>query len=202
MKYNKKEKIIKHIEENYDNKDVIKEYVYNYPFILEYIDQDLLKDREFCMELLYINGMTLYYMPEEIRMDKELVIIAINRSAGFALKFADESLKKDIEVIKYAILKYKEPLKYASEDLQIYFKNKWEDYFKKHVNQEWTKYKISHNGIRNTKEEMDIIYKKENDKKKKKKNDTEDINRNLKELKECLEEMQIKFNEYDFEESD
>ncbi len=202
MKSSKKDEIIKYIEENYDNKEIIKEYVYNYPFILEYIDQNLLSERDFCMELLYTNGMALAYMPEKIRKDKELVIIALNRSAGFALKFADESLKKDIEVVKHAIQKYKEPLKYASEDLQKYFKTKWEEYFEKHINEKWSGYKVAYNGIKNTKEEMDKIYEKEKYKKEKTKNRKDDADKTLKELKESLEEMQIKFNEYDFEEND
>ena len=92
----KKDIIIEYIEENYDNKEVIKECVVTYPICLEYIDQKLLLEREFCKEVLFENGLALKYMPEEIKKDKELVMIAIDKSAGFALKFADEELKKDI----------------------------------------------------------------------------------------------------------
>ena len=191
----KKDTIISLVEENYNNKEIIKQYVLIYPSCLEYINLNLLTDREFCKELLLQNGLALKYMPEEIKKDKELVIIAIDKSAGFALKFANDELKKDISIVKHAILKYKAPLKYASEDLQEYFKNKWEEFFKNHPYQQWTGYKKEYNGIRNTKEEINKIYENERDKKKKK----EKANKELEVLKECLEVMQIKFNEYDFE---
>ena len=198
-KSKKKIEIIKQVEKNNDNKEVIKKCVYMYPECLEHIKKELLLNREYCKELLHINGMTLFYMPEEIKKDKELVLLAIDRSAGFALKFADDTLKKDFEVVKHAILKYKEPLKFASEDLQMYFKGKWEEYFDKHIYEEWTGYEINYNSIRNTEEEMQKIYEKENSTKKKKQ---EKVDKELETLKECLEEMQISFNEYDFEEND
>ncbi len=192
------DEIIKLVEENNNNKEIIKKCVSMYPKCLEYIEKELLLDREFCKELLLLNGLTLCYMPKEIKKDKELVLIAIDKSAGFALKFADNALKKDFEIVKHAILKYKAPLKYASEDLQEYFKNKWDEFFKKHPYQKWTGYKVEYNGIRNTPDEINKIYKSENKKNTKK----DKVNRELETLKECLEEMQISFNEYDFEEND
>jgi len=196
----KKKDIIKRIEENSSNKNLIKDYVGIYPDILEYIDDELLKDREFCEELLYINGMLLEYMSQEIKKDKELVTIALKSSAGFALRFVEEKLKADIEIVKHAILKYKKPLRYASEDLQIYFKERWKKYYGLHPYEKWSGFNIVYNGIRTPKEEMDRIYETENKKKKKEKK-AEQQN-SFEEIKDFLEENQIKFNEYDFEEKD
>jgi len=196
----RKKEIIRKVEENPSDKNLIKDNIYLYPEILEYIDEKLFKDKEFCKELLYINGMALKYIPKEMKEDKEVVIIALKSSAGFALRYADEKLKADIEIVKQAILKYKKPLKYASEDLQIYFKSRWEKYYKNHPYEKWSGYYIAYNGIKTSKEDMDRIYEEENKKKKKDKN-IESQN-SFEEIKDFLEENQIKFNEYNFEEKD
>ena len=105
-------------EENPKNKELIlKNMQYNLQ-ILEYIDEDLFEDTEFVKKVLLENGMALEFMPQEIQNNKELVIIALNNSAGFALKFASEELKADKEVVKESIKKWKSPLKYASKELQ------------------------------------------------------------------------------------
>lgn len=100
--------------------------------ILEYIDQDLFKDIEFVKKVLFENGMSLEFMPPEIQNDKELVIIALNNSAGFALKFASEELRADREVVKEAVKQWKAPIKYASKVLQEEFNHKLEEYHQKH----------------------------------------------------------------------
>ncbi len=140
-------------------------------------------------------------MPESIKSDKELVILALKQSAGFALCFADRKLRADIDVVKYAIIKYKYPLLYASEELQIYFKEKWDSYYLHHKERKWGGYKISYNGIRTSKEEMDKIFKDEKNSKGKKR-DREEIRKTeeYEAIKDFLEEQQIKFNEYNFEE--
>ena len=100
--------------------------------ILDYIDQDLFKDIEFVKKVLFENGMSLEFMPPEIQNDKELVIIALNNSAGFALKFASEELRADREVVKEAVKQWKAPIKYASKVLQEEFNHKLEEYHQKH----------------------------------------------------------------------
>ena len=76
--------------------------------------------------------MSLEYMPQEIQNNKELVIIALNNSAGFALKFASEELRADKEVVKEAVKQWKAPIKYASKELQEEFNQKLEEYYQKH----------------------------------------------------------------------
>ena len=114
-----------------DKELILRNMQYNLQ-ILEYIDQDLFKDIEFIKKVLFTNGMSLEFMPQEIQNNKELVIIALNNSAGFALKFASEELRADKEVVKEAVKQWKAPIKYASKELQEEFNQKLEEYYQKH----------------------------------------------------------------------
>lgn len=131
-KTNKNDNLIAITEESPKDKELIlKNMQYNLQ-ILDYIDQDLFKDIEFVKKVLFENGMSLEFMPPEIQNDKELVIIALNNSAGFALKFASEELRADREVVKEAVKQWKAPIKYASKVLQEEFNHKLEEYHQKH----------------------------------------------------------------------
>ena len=131
-KTNKNDNLIAITEESPKDKELIlKNMQYNLQ-ILEYIDQDLFKDIEFVKKVLFLNGMSLEYMPQEIQNNKELVIIALNNSAGFALKFASEELRADKEAVKEAVKQWKAPIKYASKELQEEFNQKLEEYYQKH----------------------------------------------------------------------
>lgn len=197
-KDDRKKQIIKQVEENPSNKEIIKNCVRSFYDVLQYVDPEVLQDTSFCETLLYINGMTLQYMPEEIKKNKYFVTIALNKSGGFALKYADDALRADIEIVKQAILRHKKPLIYASEDLQIFFMEKWNKYYEQHPNSTWKGHTMVYNGIRTPKEEIEKIYEEEeNKKKKKKKGRNEDPEEN-----EEIKEEQIQFSEYDFEEKD
>ena len=114
-----------------DKELILKNMQYNLQ-ILEYIDQELFKDIDFVKKVLSTNGLSLEHLPEEIQNNKELVIIALNNSAGFALKFASEELRADREVVKEAVKQWKAPIKYASKELQEEFNQKLEKYHQKH----------------------------------------------------------------------
>ena len=45
------------------------------------------------------HGSALEYADESLKKDKEVVIAAVTQSGILALKYADESLKKDKEVV-------------------------------------------------------------------------------------------------------
>ena len=114
-----------------DKELILRHMQYNLQ-ILDFIDQDLFKDIEFIKKVLFTNAMSLEFMPEEKQNNKELVIIALNNSAGFALKFASEELRADREVVKEAVKQWKAPIKYASKELQEEFNQKLEEYYQKH----------------------------------------------------------------------
>ena len=131
-KTNKNDNLIAITEESPKDKELIlKNMQYNLQ-ILEYIDQELFKDIDFVKKVLSTNGLSLEHLPEEIQNNKELVIIALNNSAGFALKFASEELRADREVVKEAVKQWKAPIKYASKELQEEFNHKLEEYHQKH----------------------------------------------------------------------
>lgn len=198
-----KDEAIQIIKENPNDKVKIKKYISTYPEILVYVNEELFKDTKFCIEILLINGMALKYMPEEIKKNKEYVIMAVKSSGGFALKFASNELRADYEVVKNAILKYKKPLKYASEDLQMYYKEKWDNYYKNHHEKKWGGYEIVHNGIRTPKEVIDAIREMEENKKKKKKGRKDiDLENVYDDIDENMKDEQIFIDDYNFEERD
>ena len=197
-KKSKKEEIIKLIKQNPNNKDIIKSNIY-LPIILKYINKNLFEDTNFCMELLYKNGMALEYMPKSIKNNKKIVTIAI-QSNGFSLKFASDELKCDYDIVSKAILKYKLPLKYASENLQVFFKDKWDNYYSKHHENRWTGFEIMHNGLFTSEEKMKEIYEMEVAKKKKKKKNTDLETEEAQD--DLLDDTQIIIDDFNFEEND
>ena len=179
----RKKEIINLIKKNPSNKDIIKSNIY-FPIILKFIDKNIFKDIDFCMELLHKNGMALEYMPESIKNNKKLVTVAVYNN-GYSLQFASNELRADYDVVSKAILKYKLPLKYASENLQIFFRDKWNNYYAEHHENKWTGYEISYNGIFTSKEKMEEIYEMQKGKNNKK-------NKNLdSEPEEILDDEQI-----------
>ena len=197
-KTGKKKEIINLIKKNPNNKDIIKSNIH-FPSILKYIDKSLFDDITFCMDLLHINGMSLEYMPQNIKNNKKLVTTAVQNN-GFSLQFASNELRADYDIVSKAILKYKKPLKYASENLQIYFRDKWANYYSKHHENNWTGYEINHNGIITSEEKMKEIYEKEFTKKsKKKKNSDLEIEETSDDL---LDDTQIIIDDFNFEEND
>lgn len=119
-------------EENPNDKELILKNMLYCIKILDYIDQDLFEDIDFVKKVLSTNGMSLEYMPQEIQNNKELVIIALNNSAGFALKFASEDLRNDRDVVKEAVKQWKAPIKYASQELQEEFNQNLKEFYQKH----------------------------------------------------------------------
>ena len=62
----------------------------------------MFNDINFCKELLHKNGMALEYMPESIKNDKNLVIIAVFNN-GYSLQFASDELRADYDVVSNLI---------------------------------------------------------------------------------------------------
>lgn len=77
--------------------------------ILENIDKNLLNDKSFMMEMVQINPFTLMYASEWQKMDKELVITAMDIDT-FAFSMASDELKDNenfiLEYMKFATLDY------------------------------------------------------------------------------------------------
>ena len=62
----------------------------------------------------------LYYVSEDLRNDRELVIAAVEQN-GDALEYASEDLRNGRELVMKAVEQYGDALRYASEDFEIYY---------------------------------------------------------------------------------
>ena len=63
------------------------------------------------------NGWALEYADESLKKDREFVLAAVAKR-GWALRFADDSLKKDREVVLAAVATASTSLQYADESLK------------------------------------------------------------------------------------
>lgn len=81
---------------------------------LSYIPTHLLNDRNFAIEVVKIDGMLLGRLPDDLHWDKEVVACAV-RENPMAIKFADQSLLHDEEIMKVARDSYAAYLKHIRE---------------------------------------------------------------------------------------
>lgn len=97
---NWKKRHIKYLikQANSDNNTILNYAKYNIDFV-EYIDKERFKDDKFLKKLLNLNGLALQYLPQELRNNKEIVIIALKHSDGFALKYASKELQDEFNKI-------------------------------------------------------------------------------------------------------
>lgn len=86
--------------------------------LLNSLTGDLEKDRKQCLKILKMNPMLLRDLPEEARKDEEIVLDAVIRSCGFALAFADESLKENRDFILKAVKYSNLSLMYAAKEFR------------------------------------------------------------------------------------
>lgn len=118
-------------EHSKDKNYILNQVVHDFEMV-EFIDSQLLQDREFMMKVLQINGMTLQYVSKELKNDKLLVMTAVKNSSGFALKYASKKLRADREIVYEAVKHWRSPLKYASKELQDEINRIIDDYYSKH----------------------------------------------------------------------
>lgn len=106
------------IDDYKKDKDVSLEAVKsNYSYVPKYLDNALLKDRDFVMTAVkYLNNV-LSYADVELRKDKEVVLIAVKHD-GRALEYAHEDLKKDKEVVLESVKSNGLSLEYADSSVK------------------------------------------------------------------------------------
>ena len=71
-------------------------------FALQYAAEELKGDREIVMVAVSQNGMALQFAKEELKGDREIVMRAVS-TRGYALRFASQELKGDKEVMQHAL---------------------------------------------------------------------------------------------------
>lgn len=101
------------------NKKDILEFLKNTDdyYCIRYIDKNLLKDKEYCTELLNISpASTLKFCCDELKDDKDFVMKAIKMNPC-TLEFASDRLKKDKEVALTAVRGNYDALAYVDKNL-------------------------------------------------------------------------------------
>ena len=86
-------------------------------FILEYININLLKDKEIILVAVEKNGWSLKYASIDLKNDKDVVLEAV-KQYGNALQYASTDLKNDKDIVLEAVKQYGISLQYASTDLK------------------------------------------------------------------------------------
>ena len=77
--------------------------------------------REEALKLIKANGSELANLPEEFKKDKEIVQVALLQQGGGIggnLEYADDSLKKDKEIVLAAVQGWEDALDYADASLK------------------------------------------------------------------------------------
>jgi hypothetical protein len=106
---NNKEFILKMIMKN-------KSYTKNLGF--EFISKDLLRDKEFILDVIKIDGSLLAYVSKELREDKKVILEAM-RNTGYAFGSASKKLRDDEDFVLKAIeINAYNALRYASDRLK------------------------------------------------------------------------------------
>lgn len=103
-----KEKILEFLKKNYVT-----------GWVAEYLDPEMLDDRNFVLELAKIDGDILKYVSSRLRDDDEIVIQAIKTSVlGFAFKHASPRLRGNKEIVLMASNRSYTNFNYASPVLK------------------------------------------------------------------------------------
>jgi len=111
------------IEEYFDDKDRSLQEYQNYLKNLSYYEYIILirqtglsiRNKHLLIKILTKNGSMLKFLNEEIKKDKNLVLIAV-KDYPLALEDASEELKNDKEIVLAAVTKNGEAIYYASEE--------------------------------------------------------------------------------------
>ena len=78
---------------------------------------DLVQDYYFAYFFVSINGNILYYLSNEFKENKEIVLIAVENS-GYALEFVSDKFKEDEEIVIEAIKEDGNAIQFASNTLK------------------------------------------------------------------------------------
>lgn len=107
-------------EEYKNNKKYVLEAAKRSPSILEHVAAEFKNDKEIIKEIIEesrIGYEALFYTSENLKNDKDLILLAVNKE-GQALQYASEELKNDKEVISTALFNNKNAFKYVSDELK------------------------------------------------------------------------------------
>ena len=97
--------------------EVIKNNTWNIGNILNYVSKVFFDDRDFVLELVKLNGMSLDYASKVFRKDKEIVLEAVKQN-GMALYSVSEELRKEKDVVLESVKQNGNALRYTSDEIK------------------------------------------------------------------------------------
>lgn len=109
-------KVMKHLPNCFKNdRDIAICAVRSNGCILMYLKEEFTQDREICMMAVSMSGSSLEYCPY-FDDDEEIVMSAV-KNCGYALKWASDRLKNNVEIVKVAVLCCSNNVLYAGREL-------------------------------------------------------------------------------------
>ncbi|MBO5476887.1 MAG: DUF4116 domain-containing protein [Clostridia bacterium] len=110
--------------EDFDNLNYDKNLKTTYQYVNKYLDEKLLKDKDFVIEYVTIHLLGLAYIDEKFRNDFDVVLSAV-KSDGYNIMYASENLRDNEIIVKAALYRhnpmypgYKPKLYYVSDRLR------------------------------------------------------------------------------------
>ena len=110
--------------ESFDNLNYDNNFKTTYQYVNEYLDEKLLKDKDFVIEYVTIHLLGLAYIDEKFRDDFDVVLKAV-KSDGYNIMYASEKLRDNNIIVKAALYRhnsmypgYKPKLYYVSDRLR------------------------------------------------------------------------------------
>ena len=104
-------------EELKRDRDIVLKAVRNTGYALRYASDELKQDREFVLAAVTQSGCALLHASEELKKDRDIVLAAVTNK-GYVLLHASEELKQDREFVLAAVTQSGYALLHASEELK------------------------------------------------------------------------------------
>lgn len=107
--------LIEHFKQLQDNLDIVRMAVIKTPRAIEFASDRLKGNKLIAYEVLTRNGMLVMYFNDEIQMDQDIMLTAINQNIN-AVKFAHPTLVNSIE---FQLIQDKKYFRLTTRNLQI-----------------------------------------------------------------------------------
>ena len=97
------ERILKELLEGQEDREIVLAALKQNGNALNYVIERYKEDREMVITAVRQNGDALRYADKKLKDDKEIVMNALSGFNQWSISFASNRLKKDIELIEYAV---------------------------------------------------------------------------------------------------
>ena len=113
-------KLFRHIDDRLlSNKVFAMNLIKKIPNSCDLVNNALMHDRQFALEAVRHDGSNLYYASEDLKIDREVVLVAVSsQNSAEALWAANDNFKNDREIVAVAVSIDGLALEHASQDLK------------------------------------------------------------------------------------